>query len=171
MGYMTPLGILILCCQSLAWSPTAQANEELPAPVGEVLLTITGLPHPHTGDELQLDMAALTRMPATQFTTLTPWHDQPQQFTGVRLSTLLQTIGSSSSEFIAVGLDDYKFTVADLDFDKYPIIVAYHQNGEAISVRNLGPLRIIMPYSEFPELQTQINESRSVWQLVKMELL
>ncbi|WP_157735942.1 molybdopterin-dependent oxidoreductase [Granulosicoccus antarcticus] len=155
----------------IAFLPMAQAGE-LPAPSSAVVLTITGpLEHPNVGDELQLDMDTLESLPATRFTTLTPWHDEPQQFTGVRLSTLLKSIDSTSNQFVAVGLDDYKFTVADLDFNEYPVIIAYRHNGEPISVRNLGPLRIIMPYSEFPELRTQINESRSVWQLVKMELL
>ncbi len=146
--------------------------ENLPAPAGEVLLTITGtIDKPNVGSDIQLDMALLESFPVVEFTTDTPWDNEPQHFEGVRVNVLLDAIGANSRQFVAVGLDDYKFTVSDLDFDQYPIIIAYRQNGHPISVRKLGPLRIMMPFDDFPELLTQQNESRSVWQLVSMELL
>lgn len=146
--------------------------ENLSAPTGEVVLTITGpIEKPNAGSDVQLDMALLESLPVTEFTSNTPWDDEPQHFEGVRVNVLLEAIGATSRQFVAVGLDDYKFTVSELDFDQYPIIIAYRQNGHPISVRKLGPLRIMMPFDDFPELLTQQNESRSVWQLVSMELL
>lgn len=171
MGKTATRVIAVLCNLALAFSQIVH-SEELPLPQTDVLLTISGtLAHPNVDDEVRLDMAALESLPVTEFTTTTPWQDQPLHFTGVRVSTLLEAIGTDSTSFVAVGLDDYRFTVSDLDFDKYPVIIAYRQNGEPISVRNLGPLRIVIPMSEYPELQTPINESRSVWQLVALEIL
>ncbi len=171
MGYTATLSIAVLCNLALAFSQIVH-SEEIPAPQTAVLLTISGaLAHPNVDDEVHLDMAALESLPMTEFTTLTPWHEEPLHFQGVRISTLLEAIGTDSTSFVAVGLDDYRFTVTDLDFHKFPVIIAYRQNGEPISVRNLGPLRIIIPFSEYPELQTPINESRSVWQLVALEIL
>ncbi len=171
MGYTATLSIAMLCNLALVFSQIVHC-EELPAPQTDVLLTISGaLEHPNVGDTVQLDLAALESLPVTELTTVTPWHEQPLHFTGVRVSTLLEAIGTDSTAFVAVGLDDYRFTVTELDFNKYPVIIAYRQNGEPISIRNLGPLRIIIPISEYSELQTQINESRSVWQLVALEIL
>ncbi len=171
MGYSATLSIAVLCNLALAFSQIGHC-EEFPAPRTDVLLTISGdLAHPNVGESIQLDLAALESLPVTEFTTMTPWHEQPLHFTGVRISTLLEAIGTDSTAFVAVGLDDFRFTVTDLDFNKYPVIIAYRQNGEPISIRGLGPLRIIVPFSDFPELQSPINESRSVWQLVSMEIL
>lgn len=171
MGYTAKLSMAVLCNLALALSQIVH-GEELPVPDTEVLLVITGeLANANAGDEVHLDLAGLQSLPVTEFTTVTPWHEQPLHFTGVRVSTLLEAIGSDSIEFVAVGLDDYRFTVADFDFDKYPVIIAYHQDGKPMSIRNLGPLRIIMPFSDFPELKKPLNESRSVWQLVSLELL
>ena len=171
MGYTATFSIAVLCNLALTFSQIVH-SQELPLPQTDVLLTISGtLANTNVDETVQLDMAALESLPVTEYTTTTPWHDQPLQFTGVRISTLLAAIGTDSKSFVAVGLDDYRFTVTDLDFDKYPVIIAYRQNGEPISVRNLGPLRIIVPMSEYPILQTPINESRSVWQLVALEIL
>ena len=171
MGNTVIMAIAVLCNLALAF-PRIVHSEELPRPQTDVLLTISGtLSHPNVDDAVQLDLAALESLPVTEFTTTTPWHDEPLHFAGVRISTLFEAIGADSTSFVAVGLDDYRFTVSELDFDKYPVIIAYRQNDEPISVRNLGPLRIIMPFSEYPELLTPINESRSVWQLVALEIL
>lgn len=171
MQYLTKWIICTILVSLFALSGQARANP-MPAPTGDVLLTITGpLQMPNVGSEAQLDMALLESLPATEFTTNTPWSEEPQQFQGVRLDVLLDAIGAETMEFVAVGLDDYKFTVSDLDFEQYPIIIAYRQNGDSISLRKLGPLRIMMPFDDFPELLTTQNESRSVWQLVRMELL
>lgn len=155
----------------LLFLATLVHSQALPAPEEPVLLVISGnLSNANVGDEVHLDLPLLESLPVTEFTTGTPWHDSPQHFVGVRLNDLLQAIGSESDEIIATGLDDYHFTITDMDLDYYPVLIAYRQNGETISVRNLGPLRIIMPFDDYPELQTSLNESRSVWQLVKLEL-
>lgn len=171
MGYGAKLSVGVFCNLALALTQFVH-GEGLPAPSDAVVLTITGeIEHPNVGDEMHLDMAALESLPAVTYSTETPSHDQHENFTGVRINTLLEAIGSDAREIMAIGLDDYKFTLADLDFERYPIIIAYRQDGEYISVRNLGPLRIIIPISEHPELNTPINESRAVWQLVALELL
>ena len=171
MGYPVTLSIAVLFSLTLSFSKIVH-SEELPAPRTEVLLTISGeLANPNVDDTVQLDLAALESLPVTEFTTMTPWHEQPLQFTGVRISTILEAIGTDSTTIVAVGLDDYRFTLTDLDFQKYPVIIAYRQNGAAISIRDLGPLRIIMPYGDYPELRKPLNESRSVWQLVALEIL
>ena len=170
MSQMARLTVRILGMMVLLLSPGIH-SAEIPAPEGAALLTITGeVQSPNVGQEVHLDLAALESLPVTEYTTRTPWHDSPQTFTGVRLSDLLTAVGSQSRSMVAYGLDDYHFTISDLDIDQYPVMIAYRQNGNPISVRSLGPLRIIMPYDDHPELLTPLNESRSVWQLVKLEL-
>ena len=160
----------VIAAAAIMLSGHTQAGS-LPALQDKVLLKISGdLDNPNAGDEVHLDLAMLQSLPVTSITTHTPWNKELQHFEGVRISVLLKTIGAKSSQFAAEGLDGYRFNVKNLDLDRYPIIIAYRQNGHPISIRELGPLRIIMPFDDFPELLTQKNQSRSVWQLVSMEL-
>lgn len=143
----------------------------IPVPEGKVLLKIKGkLSHPNVGDEVHLDLESLKALPVVEFTTHTPWSTDPQTFTGVTLFNLFEAIGASPESFVATALDDYKFTVNNLDVKRYPVIIAYLEDGKEISVRKLGPLRIMFPFDDYPELMTHINESSSVWQLLEMEL-
>ena len=41
-------------------------------------------------------------------------------------------------------------------------------NGKAMDVRNKGPIWIIYPIDEFPELKTEEISGRSIWQLDKL---
>lgn len=153
------------------FSASASYAETLPAPQSEVLLKITGnLTNPNVGDQLHLDKNMLESLPAVTLSTHTVWDEGLQTFTGVRLSVLFEAAGAEPDIFIAKGLDDYQFTVDGLEVWKYPIIVAYKHNGEYISVRKLGPLRIMFPFDEYPDLTTEINKARSVWQLLELEL-
>ena len=164
------IGIMCAAVAMLLSTHAPAAN--MPKLSGEVVLKIAGdLPNPNVGGEFHFDMAMLQSFPVTEFTTHSPWSDDPQHFEGVRLNVLLNAIGTEARQFVAEGLDDYKFTVTDIDFDAYPIIIAYRQDGELISVRKLGPLRIMMPFDDHPELLSPKNESSCVWQLVSMELL
>jgi len=145
--------------------------DALPAPEGPVLLRIIGnLSLPNVGDELHLDKQTLDAFEAVSFSTHTVQSEGPQYFTGVRLSELFKAAGADPDSFVATGIDDFKFTVTGDDIRKYPVIVAYRQNGKDMSIRQLGPLRIVYPFDDFPELKTQKNEASAVWQLVELEL-
>jgi len=145
--------------------------DALPAPEGPVLLKITGnLRLPNVGDELHLDKQTLEAFELVTFSTHTIQSEGLQAFTGVRLSDLFKAAGANPESFIATGIDDYKFTVTGKEIWEYPVIVAYKQNGEYMNIRKLGPLRIMFPFDDYPELQTQKNEASAVWQLIELEL-
>ena len=161
----------MLTAIALILSMSSALARELPEPEGEVVLRLAGkLQNTNHGDEAHFDLAMLKDLPLTSFETKTPWDEGTQQFAGFRLSDLFELVGAAPQSFEAVGLDDYKFTVNDLDYQRIPVIVAYEHNGEPISVRRLGPLRIMYPFTDYPELGTVINESGAVWQLVAINL-
>ncbi|MFK7855029.1 MAG: hypothetical protein AB8B79_12980 [Granulosicoccus sp.] len=125
----------------------------------------------NVNNEAHITRAMLESLPSVEFDTTTPWADGIQNFVGVRISDLFDFIGASSQSYVAEGLDDYKFTITDIDVERYPIIIAYLHNGSPMSVRKLGPLRIMFPFDDYPELLTPKNQSSAVWQLIKLELL
>ncbi len=141
-----------------------------PVPDGEPALIISGnLSKPNVGDEIHLDLEWIKSLPSFSFTTDTPWSEGKQDFLGVRLSVLFDTLGITSKSFSALALDNYKADV-DTDWYKYPVIIAYQHNGADISIRRLGPLRIIFPFDDYPELLNDYNITAAVWQLTHIEL-
>jgi len=139
---------------------------------GKTVLTVTGK-HGITTDEtpVELTLAMLEELPSTSFTSETPWTEGLVVWEGVRLSDLMEHLKSSSTSFHAVALDDYEITFEEVDFKKFPVILAYKMNGDYMTVRDLGPLWIMFPFDDHPDLDIQINRARSIWQLKKIELL
>lgn len=136
-----------------------------------VLLTIHGNIEGSADKIIELDLKTLTSLESTSIAATVPWLESSTQFTGVRINTLLKSVGAKSNNFEAIAADNYKFTLSDLDFDKYPIIIAYEMSGEPLDVRKLGPLLIMFPFDDFPELATERNQASAVWHLVEMQIL
>jgi len=158
----TSVGILMLLgAKALA--------KDLEYPSGEVVLIVAGN-ITRTNSELgaEFDIAMLEKLGTTTITTNTAWTDEVTDFTGVRVEALLAAVGAGSSSFRAEAIDDYWYDIKDIDFQKFPAIIAHMRNGELMSIRNLGPLWIMFPFDEFPELQTEHHRASSVWQLNKI---
>lgn len=148
----------------------------LNAPEGEVLLVVSGnIEQTNATDSggqpvAEFDMAMLESLPVTVVETNNPWVEERTKFEGVRISTLLEIIGAKSTKFQAKGVDGYTANIQGVDFDKYPIIIAYKREGDYMSIRALGPLWIIYPFDEYPELNTEYAGVTSVWQLIDMKV-
>jgi hypothetical protein len=154
-----------------SYSNIALANNDLERDPNTVLM-VSGNISAESGDEnLVFDMAALRDLPSTVITTNNPWVQGQVEFTGVRISDLLDNVGAQSNEMEARAANEYKFRLTGIDFDKYPVIVAYMKDGEPMAFRDLGPLWIIFPFDDYPELLTDKNKAASVWQLTDIEVL
>lgn len=163
------LAAVLLCLILLVAAP-ANAESLPPVPDNEPALIIRGqLEYTNVGDEIHLDMDWIKALPSEMFTTDTPWADGKQEFVGVRISVMFDALGIAAKSFSAIGLDGYKADV-EVDWDKYPVMIAYKHNGSDISIRRLGPLRIVYPFDEYPELMTDFNVTSAVWQLTHIEL-
>lgn len=140
--------------------------ESLPAPTGDVLLTLSGEMDKQTSDGVvQLDMSLLQSLPVRQFTTATIWQDGPVEFTGVSLRDLLDHTGATGTAIEAVALNDYSVEIPVDSITEDAPIVAYHMDGKEMSPRDKGPLWIVYPYDAAPEYRTEVVYSRSIWQL------
>ena len=146
------------------------AEELPPVPEGKPALILSGnLSRPNVGDEIHLGMDWIKNLPTISFTTNTPWAKGKQEFLGVRLSVIFDKLGITAKSFSAEGLDHYKADV-EVDWYKYPVMIAYQHNGSDISIRRLGPLRIVYPFDDYPELLNDFNITSAVWQLTRIEL-
>jgi len=163
------------CTLALTIFCLTEAHALEPA-TGEVLLVIDG--NIEVSNAMQdsqpvaeFDLEMLEAMETTTLTTTTPWTGEDAvEFTGVQISTLLDKLSVSAEDAVlrATGANDYWFELSDLDFEKYPIIIAFAKNGETMSLRELGPLWIIFPWDDYPELVSEKTRAASVWQLVEL---
>jgi len=65
-------------------------------------------------------------------------------------------------------LDGYTIDISSVNFDQYPIIIAYKKNNEYMPIRDLGPLWLMFPFDDFPELLNEKNKAGAVWQLTQL---
>ncbi len=55
------------------------------------------------------------------------------------------------------------------DVEKYPVLLAIEEDGKALTLRNKGPIWVIYPLSDHPELNIEQYHSLMVWQVLKLE--
>ena len=143
----------------------------LDPPKGPVVLSITGaLTRPNDNGAASFDLAQLAALPQHTFSTKTPWYPQPRKFTGVLFRDLLEAVGSNAGTTRAVALNDYRADMPTDDLVKHGAMVAYLLDDQPMPIREKGPLVIIFPFSDRPELRTAVHYSRAVWQLKGLEL-
>jgi hypothetical protein len=150
---------------ALAATPFAAA-QDLDQPTGEVLLTVSGDITVTNGDGLaRFDRAMLEALSPVTFTTSTIWTDGAQEFTGVPLHVLLDALNIDDAMLSATAINDYAVEIPTSDAVEGGPIIAYLNNGSAMSVRDKGPLWIVYPYDSNDAYQTETIYSRSIWQL------
>lgn len=133
---------------------------------GEVVLTFT-----HGDKSIEFDMATLTEMDDTQFSTSTTWTEGEQDFVGVSLETFLEEVGVQAGTLKATAINDYAVEIPVSDAVEGGPIIAYHRNGEEMSVRDKGPLWVVYPYDSSTDYQTEVIYSRSIWQLDRISVI
>lgn len=147
-------------------APPVAAQEALPMPEGEPLLTVTGEISVTNQDEAAVfDRAMLESMETVTFTTSTIWTEGPQTFTGVPLSDLMEAVGATGSSMKATAINDYAVDIPREDWVQDGPILAYLNDGEEMPVRDKGPLWVVYPYDLNASYQSEVIYSRSIWQL------
>jgi len=155
-----------------AVTAVASLAENLPAPAGEVVLSVSGnVEMTNVGQTATLDLEMLEAMDTTMIETSTIWTDGTQVFQGVSLKTLVEELGIEGTMLRASAINDYTVEVPLSDAVEGGALVAYRLNGETMSVRDKGPLWIIYPYDSDADYRTEVIYSRSIWQLDRIEAI
>ena len=166
--FLALLALLVLL-GSAAGTPAIAADEALAAPEGRVILTVSGrIDHTNGKGVAEFDRAMLEAMQATAIETMTPWTDGVALFEGPLVRDLMKRVGARGSRLQATALNDYSVEIPIEDFARYPVILAMKVNGEVLRTRNKGPLWIIYPWSDRPELRSEVGYSRSIWQIKEL---
>ena len=84
---------------------------------------------------------------------------------------MLQAAGADGTTIRAIALNDYKVDIPLADARRFDVVMARLINGQAIPVRDKGPLFIIYPFDDRAELRVPQYFSRCAWQLRTLEIL
>jgi hypothetical protein len=143
----------------------------LPQPKGRPVLEISGtLANTNATDKAVFDLAMLEGLGVTKTQTSTPWTDGRPVFEGVLMKVLLDNVGAKGGTVTAVALNDYKVDIPVADFQQYPVILAYKMDGQELKVRDKGPLWIIYPQDDFPDLKNKQTQAKWVWQIKELRI-
>lgn len=161
----------LLRCGAAVAAWHAGASRALEAPVGAVVLTVSGrVLRPNAGSVADFDMAMIERLPQLSFVTKTPWYGQPRRFTGPLLRDVLARAGAQGTTLRLRALNDYRVDVPFHDAQRYDLILARLLDGHPMPVRDRGPLFAVYPFDAQPELRNAVYYSRSAWQLRSIEV-
>lgn len=143
----------------------------LDAPTGKVVLTVSGtVQHRNAPEGASFDMPMLEKLPQHSFSTKTPWYPQAHKFTGVRLRDVLAAAGARGTVINAVALNDYRVEIPGEDAARTDVIVAYLLDDKPMTVRERGPLFVIYPFDDNPDLRNAVYFSRAIWQLRTLDV-
>ncbi|MCW1951418.1 MAG: hypothetical protein KIH44_008620 [Octadecabacter sp.] len=141
-------------------------------PQGPVVLTVFGnITHTNGDGVAEFDRDMLAALVQRTTTASTPWFDEPRDFTGPLATAILDAVGAQGSMMRVIALNDYAASVPIDDAHNFPIVFATHLDGNVMSVRDKGPLFLIYPFDEYPELFNEIYFGRSVWQIAQIEVV
>ncbi|WP_169568499.1 molybdopterin-dependent oxidoreductase [Sneathiella limimaris] len=162
---------LLLCLPFLLLSQMTKA-EDLKSPTESILLTVSGNISVHNNNQKEavLDLPLIRTFPEYTIETETPWTDGITSFTGIRIKDLMAFLKSDGKLLEATALNDYSVEIPMEDIQNHDVIIAYTKNGKPMTVRDKGPLWIIYPWTDKPELKTELYHSRSIWQLIKLNI-
>ena len=142
----------------------------LPAQAADsIILTVKAAGCCASKGEQTFTLAQLEALPQTTVTTTTPWTNGKHSYQGVRLSVLLDKLGITANTVKATALNAYWSKLPVDDARKYPVILATRQDGQVLTRRNKGPIFIIYPLSDFPDLDQERTHSFMVWQTIRLD--
>ena len=113
----------------------------------------------------------LRAMPQVTIRTRTEFTDGLVEFRGPLARDVLAAanLGDAKTAHL-VASNDYALDVPVSDFTNYDVILAMEANGTKLSRRDKGPIWLMYPLDDHPELQDPAYTIRLVWQLVTVEL-
>ncbi|WP_296473359.1 molybdopterin-dependent oxidoreductase [Roseinatronobacter sp.] len=152
-------GKLTLCLAFLLTAPSLAASD--------TVLTLSGA---ISDEEIKFTRDDLLGMSQQQLVTATTVTDGRSTFEGFLVRDLLEAHEADGEVVIARALNDYQIEIPISDFERFDVIGALSMDGVPLSPRDKGPIWIVYPRDDHPELQDIRYDTRWVWQLVSLHV-
>jgi hypothetical protein len=147
-------------------APAFSGPAALPAPQGAPILIVTGaITRTNADGGAAFDAVQIAALPMKSITTATPWYDTPRTFEGPLLRDVLLAVGASGRTLHVEALNDYAADLPFADVLTYDVVIADRIDGQPIPVRERGPLFIMYPFDQAPQLKSEEYYQRAVWQV------
>ena len=143
---------------------TLNRGDEIPALSGKKIVELSG---GNLGNSaLDADYSLLESLGTVVYDVNDPFESQIIEYEGVLLSTLFDQFGGASTTSVTfTANDDYQQDILIEDAEKWPIILATKVNGEYPPTDLRGPLMIVYPYDQYPELDPSRYDLFWIWQI------
>ncbi|MCO7245468.1 molybdopterin-dependent oxidoreductase [Halomonas sp. Mc5H-6] len=162
----------VLLAFSIPLAGVASSSVESHAPTGPVILKVVGdIAHTNVDDEAHFDRKMLEQLPQHDFATSTPWTDSRNHYEGPLMRDLLAHLGVEEGNVNVLALNGYEAEIPVSDFYDYDVILALKRDGEAIPVREYGPLWVLYPFDQDDALLSEKMRFRAVWQVMLINVL
>lgn len=145
---------------SLAAPRPAAADER-------IVLTVTGA----IAAPAEFTLTSLEALGLVELRTRTAWTGPAlRRFGGVPLARLLDAVGSRGTALHAVALNDYAVSAPIPELLRHDAFLATREEGAPMRIRDRGPVWLIFPWSQRPELDVPTVRERAIWQLRRIEI-
>jgi hypothetical protein len=166
--FFSVLAAMVLCFSAAAQEGTPAG---LPLPQGQPVLEVHGkIANANVDGSAHFDIAMLKTLPQTPLETTTAVTDGVRRFEGFLMRDLLALVGARGAVVTASALNDYVIDIAVDEFERFDVVVAYEMDGEPLLRSDKGPLWIVYPRDQHPELQDIRYDYRWVWQLRRLDI-
>lgn len=150
----------------------ASLASALDTPKGAVILTVSGnITETNSANGAEFDREMLLALGNHTLKTDTPWTEGMNTFNGPLLSEVLNAVGAKGENLVFTALNDYSANLPAQDAFDHNVMLAMDMNGKKMSVRDKGPIFVLYPFADKPELNNEVIHNRSVWQVktIKVE--
>jgi hypothetical protein len=138
----------------------------LPAPQGDPVLWVSGnISQSNTSDGVVFDQQMLAALEQGTIETSNHVVDGIVEYKGPKLLAVLEYAGAKGKTIKVIAWDDYIVTIPISDAEKYGLLLATHEAGQRMTIDGKGPLFVVYPFAEHPELRNDYYYSLSVWQV------
>lgn len=119
---------------------------------------------------LEFTLQDLAALPQHTVVTDNEFTDLPVAYTGPLARDVLELLALDDLDTVRfTAANDYFIDVPADDFHSYDVILAMEADGQKLSRRDKGPLWLMYPLREHPELAGPVYNARLIWQVVRVD--
>jgi hypothetical protein len=138
----------------------------------DALLAITGLVKPNRPNgTFSFNEEDFLKLSTAKIVTTTAWTPK-SEFVGPELSTVLRAanVSPKAKEMRFYAVDAYEITIPIADVAKYRPVMAHTQNGARLTIPTRGPVFLVYPRDQHPELLNIKGQAQFVWMVCKIDV-
>lgn len=162
-------------------SATIQAGQAIPAPRGEIILSVTGKINarqasaslnPEPGDRVVMDRTSLEAVGVVEYDVKDPFESKSSRFRGVLMRDLLNQwqVSPEASQVTFIALNDYHITIPIQLLRQYPVLLALEQDGVVMQPDYRGPAMIVMPHEQYRSVRELAEKNYWIWQVTQIQI-